>query len=238
MSDGRRGHRPARPRAIAGRPAPADSISSRRVRPIFSIPWFESEHVKALFAFDGIVGAFAAPSTPGTAYVLLHHCFGEVNGKPGVWGHAVGGMGAITQAMARAAQTRGAVIRLEAPVARRGRSKTAAPRASSSLQASSSRPSGRRQCRAQAAVPRSRRRKASLSRHSTGAFHEHQDGLRHVPHERRLERAAGLHLPAGYAASMYHHGAGIVIGPTIDYLERAYLDARATAGRASRWSRC
>ena len=55
--------------------------------------WFENEHVKALFAFDGIVGSYAAPSTPGTAYVLLHHCFGEVNGKPGVWGHAVGGKG-------------------------------------------------------------------------------------------------------------------------------------------------
>ena len=62
--------------------------------------WFESEVVKGAFAFDGIVGAYASPYTPGTAYVLLHHCFGEVNGKSGVWGHAVGGMGAITQAMA------------------------------------------------------------------------------------------------------------------------------------------
>ena len=56
--------------------------------------------VKGALAFDGIVGAYASPHTPGTAYVLLHHCFGEVNGKTGVWGHAVGGMGAITQAMA------------------------------------------------------------------------------------------------------------------------------------------
>ena len=63
--------------------------------------WFESEVVKGAFAFDGIVGAYASPHTPGTAYVLLHHCFGEVNGKSGVWGHAIGGMGAITQAMAR-----------------------------------------------------------------------------------------------------------------------------------------
>ena len=61
--------------------------------------------VKGALAFDSIVGAYASPHTPGTAYVLLHHCFGEVNGKPGVWGHAVGGMGAITQAMADAAQT-------------------------------------------------------------------------------------------------------------------------------------
>jgi phytoene dehydrogenase-like protein len=66
--------------------------------------WFENETVKAAFAFDGIVGTYAAPSTPGTAYVLLHHCFGEVNGKPGVWGHAVGGMGAISAAIAAAAR--------------------------------------------------------------------------------------------------------------------------------------
>jgi phytoene dehydrogenase-like protein len=63
----------------------------------FLSDWFESEVVKGAFAFDSIVGAYASPLTPGTAYVLLHHCFGEVNGKPGVWGHAVGGMGAIVR---------------------------------------------------------------------------------------------------------------------------------------------
>ena len=79
--------------------------------------WFESDVVKGALAFDGIVGAYASPYTPGTAYLLLHYAFGEVNGKPGVWGHAIGGMGAITQAMARAAEARGAVIRTGAPVA-------------------------------------------------------------------------------------------------------------------------
>ncbi len=64
--------------------------------------WFEHEVVKGAFAFDGIVGAYASPYTAGTAYVLLHHCFGEVNGKMGVWGHAIGGMGAITQPWPRA----------------------------------------------------------------------------------------------------------------------------------------
>jgi phytoene dehydrogenase-like protein len=62
--------------------------------------WFESAPVKAVFGFDAVVGAYASPYHPGTAYVLLHHCFGEVNGKRGIWGHAIGGMGAITQAMA------------------------------------------------------------------------------------------------------------------------------------------
>ncbi len=79
--------------------------------------WFESEPIKAAFGFDGIVGAYASPYTPGTAYVLLHHVFGEVNGKKGVWGHAIGGMGAITQAMARAAAAKGADIRTGAAVA-------------------------------------------------------------------------------------------------------------------------
>ncbi len=78
--------------------------------------WFENETVRAMFAFDGIVGTYAAPSTPGTAYVLLHHCFGEVNGKTGVWGHAIGGMGAISAAIAAAAREKGAKIRTEVPV--------------------------------------------------------------------------------------------------------------------------
>ena len=65
--------------------------------------WFEDDRIKSAFAFDAIVGNYAGVSTPGSAYVLLHHVFGEVNGKPGAWGHAVGGMGSITQAMAEAA---------------------------------------------------------------------------------------------------------------------------------------
>jgi phytoene dehydrogenase-like protein len=73
--------------------------------------WFESDPIKALFGFDSIVGNFASPYTPGSAYVLLHHLFGEVNGKKGTWGHAIGGMGAITQAMARCCEARGVEIR-------------------------------------------------------------------------------------------------------------------------------
>ncbi|MBB3860359.1 phytoene dehydrogenase-like protein [Novosphingobium hassiacum] len=80
--------------------------------------WFENDRVKSAFAFDAVVGNYAGVSTPGSAYVLLHHVFGEVNGKPGAWGHAIGGMGAITQAMARACEKVGVEISLEAPVAR------------------------------------------------------------------------------------------------------------------------
>src|SRR4029079_1738290 len=78
--------------------------------------WFESDVVKGAFAFDGIVGNSAAPSTPGTAYVLLHHCFGEGNGSRGACVEAIGGMGAIARAMAASAARRGAEIRTGAKV--------------------------------------------------------------------------------------------------------------------------
>ncbi len=72
--------------------------------------WFESDPLKAAFGFDAIVGHFASPYTPGSAYVLLHHVIGEVNGQRGAWGHAIGGMGAITQAMRKEAERRGVEI--------------------------------------------------------------------------------------------------------------------------------
>ena len=78
--------------------------------------WFESDPIKALFGFDSVVGNYASPYTPGSAYVLLHHVFGEVNGKKGAWGHAIGGMGAITQAMLKACAEAGVVVRTDSGV--------------------------------------------------------------------------------------------------------------------------
>lgn len=80
--------------------------------------WFESDPIKAAFGFDAVVGNFASPDALGSAYVLLHHVFGEVNGKAGAWGHSLGGMGAITQAMANACIAAGVEISVEAPVER------------------------------------------------------------------------------------------------------------------------
>ena len=79
--------------------------------------WFEGEPLKAALGWDSVVGNFASPYTPGSAYVLLHHVFGEVNGKAGAWGHAIGGMGAITQAMRRECEARGVAIETDAEVA-------------------------------------------------------------------------------------------------------------------------
>ena len=77
---------------------------------------FQGDLTKALFGFDGVVGNFASPQSAGTGYVLLHHLFGEAAGVPGAWGHAIGGMGAITQAMARACREAGVDIVLNTPV--------------------------------------------------------------------------------------------------------------------------
>jgi phytoene dehydrogenase-like protein len=84
-------------------------------RPILD-RWFESEELKGTLATDAIIGAFASPSMPGTAYVLFHHVMGETNGKRGVWAYVKGGMGGLTQALAKAAQDLGVEIRTQADV--------------------------------------------------------------------------------------------------------------------------
>jgi len=79
--------------------------------------WFEGDPLKAAFGFDAVVGNYASPYTAGSAYVLLHHAFGEAEGQRGSWGHAIGGMGAITQAMAAQARALGVRIHTDSPVA-------------------------------------------------------------------------------------------------------------------------
>jgi phytoene dehydrogenase-like protein len=95
----------------------AVDILTGPARPILD-RWFESEQLKATLATDAIIGAMAAPSTPGTAYVLFHHVMGETNGKRGVWGYVRGGMGGLTQALAAAARDLKVEIRCDSEVAR------------------------------------------------------------------------------------------------------------------------
>jgi phytoene dehydrogenase-like protein len=80
--------------------------------------WFESDVLKATIATDAVIGAFASPSMPGTAYVLFHHVMGECNGVRGVWGYVKGGMGRISEAIASAARSSGCEIRTNADVGR------------------------------------------------------------------------------------------------------------------------
>lgn len=105
------------PLAGLERPAQRDllEIFTRSARE-FLDGWFENDRIKSAFAFDAVVGNFAGVSTPGSAYVLLHHVFGEIDGKKGAWGHAVGGMGSITAAMAEACLDHGVEISLECAV--------------------------------------------------------------------------------------------------------------------------
>jgi phytoene dehydrogenase-like protein len=80
--------------------------------------WFESEELKVRMATDGVIGAWAGPYSPGTAYVLFHHVMGETEGKQGVWGFVRGGMGTITQALAKSLESVGGTILTQAEVDR------------------------------------------------------------------------------------------------------------------------
>ena len=80
--------------------------------------WFESAEVKVTLATDGVIGANGGPRSPGTAYILLHHCMGGVAGHRGLWGFVRGGMGAVSEAIAASARAGGAEIRTGAAVSR------------------------------------------------------------------------------------------------------------------------
>jgi phytoene dehydrogenase-like protein len=80
--------------------------------------WFESEEIKVTLATDGVIGANGGPRSAGTAYILLHHCMGGVNGKRGLWGFVRGGMGAVSESIAASARAAGVTIRTQAPVSR------------------------------------------------------------------------------------------------------------------------
>jgi phytoene dehydrogenase-like protein len=104
-------------RSLGSASSEAVEILTGPARPILD-RWFESEELKATLATDAVIGAMASPSMSGTAYVLFHHVMGETNGKRGVWGYVRGGMGSLTQTLASIARSKGTEIRCEAPVSR------------------------------------------------------------------------------------------------------------------------
>jgi phytoene dehydrogenase-like protein len=184
--------------------------------------YFSSELVQALFGFDSVVGNYASPESPGSAYVLLHHVFGEAAGVPGAWGHAIGGMGAITGAMAAACREKGVEIVLEAPVEeliveRRKaagavaggkvyRAKAVAAAVHPKLLFGALLPAG-------AVAPEIVRRMEGWA--SESATFRMNVALSALP------RFTSLPEPGD------HLTAGIVIGPSLNYMDRAYLAARA-----------
>jgi phytoene dehydrogenase-like protein len=186
--------------------------------------WFESAPIKAAYGFDGIVGNYASPYSAGSAYVLLHHVFGEVNGKKGAWGHAIGGMGAISQAMAKAAAGRGVEIRVSSPVreviVESGRAAGVVLESGETLRA---------RCVVSnlnpkllygklidpAALDEDFRERITHWRCGSGTFRMNV-ALAELPDF--------TVLPGRSAAE--HHTAGIIMAPSLAYMDRAYLDAK------------
>ena len=183
--------------------------------------WFESQPIKAAFGFDSVVGNFASPYSAGSAYVLLHHVFGEVNGKKGTWGHAIGGMGAITQAMRREAEARGAVIEVGQGVARvlvrGGRADGVALEDGRELHA---------RCVISNAHPQAL---LALLGDQGGEWRE---PFRHYQSESATFRmnVALSELPDFSALpgkhAQPHHSSGIIMAPSLAFMDRAFTTAR------------
>lgn len=190
--------------------------------------WFESEPIKAAFGFDAIVGNYASPDTPGSAYVLLHHVFGEVNGKKGQWGHVIGGMGRITHMMAEACVETGVDIALNSPVtkviAENGRAKGVQTMDGASFTADRIIANiGPKllydQLLDPSELPADFRAMIAGYQCGSGSFRMNiaLDGLP----EFSVLPGPGDHLKSG-----------IIMAPSLQYMERAYQDARETG-----WSR-
>lgn len=207
-----------------------DLQTQRDVLDLFSLSagdlldrWFESSAIKACFGFDSIVGNFASPYAPGSAYVLLHHVFGEVNGKSGVWGHAVGGMGAITTALAAEAQRLGVTLSTGCAVSRvrplgqrievqleNGEVLTA-DRVASNLHP--------KRLFTQLLDPNAREPEL------TQRFEHHQNESATLRMNVALSELPDFRCAPGVVLQP-HHQSGIILAPSLAYMERAYAEAR------------
>ncbi|HYD55432.1 MAG TPA: NAD(P)/FAD-dependent oxidoreductase [Burkholderiales bacterium] len=180
--------------------------------------WFESAPIKAAYGFDAVVGNYASPYHPGSAYVLLHHVFGEVNGKRGAWGHAIGGMGAITQALAAEARRLGAEISCNASVARirRGRVELEGGGAieARAVVANVNPKLLYLQLMEASDLPPAFRARMERYRCASGTFRMNV-ALSRLPGFRVLPEEGP------------HHGSGIIMAPSLAYMDKAYADARS-----------
>ncbi len=195
--------------------------------------YFENEYVKGAFAFDGIVGNYVNTETPGSAYVLMHHAFGEINGKKGVWGHAVGGMGSISQAMASAATDKGVEIETGVTVSqvlvRDGRAYGVLLENGETLEAgivvSNLNPSLLYNKLVKAAdMPEDFARRMKHYKNGSGTFRMNV-ALSELPRFSCLaqqDRATDGHLTGG-----------IVIAPTMKYIDQAYWDSKSKGWSSS-----
>ncbi len=201
--------------------------------------YFESAPLKAVLGWDSVVGNFASPYTPGSAYVLLHHVFGEVNGKSGVWGHAIGGMGAITEAIAKECAARGVIVETSAGVDRVLVERTDGRPG----KAVGVRLTDGRELRARSVVsnvnPKLLYQKLLERADLDVDVAERMDRYRCGSGTFRMNVALS-ELPDFIAAPgtrlQPHHQSGILIGPSLAYFEQAYFDAKSRQYNAG-WSR-
>ncbi|MDG6348070.1 NAD(P)/FAD-dependent oxidoreductase [Luteimonas sp. 8-5] len=187
--------------------------------------YFESEPLKAVLGWDSVVGNFASPYTPGSAYVLLHHVFGEVNGKQGTWGHAIGGMGAITQAIARECAARGVEVEtgsgVEEVIVEAGRTVGVRTADGRELRAGTIVSNLNPKLLYQRLLPRDAldpdtSERIGRYRCGSGTFRMNV-ALSELPD---FTAAPGTNLQP-------HHQSGILAGPSLRYFEQAYFDAKS-----------
>jgi len=182
--------------------------------------WFDSDPIKAVLGFDAVVGDLASPYAPGSAYVLMHHGFGEANGRQGAWGHAIGGMGAITLAMARAAGAHGVRIDVRSAVheviVERGRATGVVLEDGTPIRGRAVIANVDPQNLFQALVPRDAVPGAMAARMrrwkaGSGTFRMNV-ALSKLPEFSALPEIGD------------HHTAGIILAPSLSYMDRAYRD--------------
>ncbi len=184
--------------------------------------WFETEALKATMSASGIIGTFLGPRSPGTAYVLLHHYMGEIDGAMRAWGFAKGGTGAVSEAIASSAREHGAEIRTEAPVSqvlvRDGRAVGVVLENGDEFSAG-------------AVVSAVDPKRTFLD--LVGEKHLPEDFVRAIRRFRIRGSSGKVNLSlstlpdftAQPGVGPLHHGA-ISISPSIEYLERAYDEAK------------
>jgi phytoene dehydrogenase-like protein len=187
--------------------------------------WFESPEVKGAMAVNGVIGTWAGPYEPGTAYVMAHHSIGDVgDGHLGSWGYPEGGMGAVSAAIRRSAEAFGAEIRTSAPVAsmlvRDGRVEGAVLASGEELRAP--------------VVVTSLHPKRAFLEH-VGAAHLPDDFVRDIERWRSRSGVVKINLAIDRLPSFTadptdgqaeHHTGSVEMAPTMEFIERAFIDAR------------
>ncbi|MGZ5400609.1 MAG: phytoene desaturase family protein [Nocardioides sp.] len=187
--------------------------------------WFESPQVKGALAVNGVIGTWAGPYEPGTAYVMAHHSIGDVgDGQLGSWGFPEGGMGAVSDAVRRSAESLGVEVRVSAPV--------------ESLLVTNGRVEGAvlasgEEVRAPVVVSSLHPRTAFLEH--VGAAHLPDDFVRDIERWRSRSGVVKINLAIDRLPSFTadptdgqaeHHTGSVEMAPTMEFIERAFIDAR------------